>query len=107
MKPGMDQTPEDVDELEEKLESLDPETDVRVSWGTSRSTSPVTIEGTTLEHDSALAYVRTDERKSDFGFRRRGPYEISVTAVSGNRNESTGWLVDVEVLDDQDAGNEL
>jgi hypothetical protein len=101
----MDQDPEDIDELEEQLEAVDPGHEISLSWASQRSTGAVTVEGTVQEHDSGLLYMTTDERKSDIGVRRRGQYEIGVNAISGNRNESIGWLVDVEVLTETRVGH--
>lgn len=104
MKAGMKQTEDDVDELEAQLEALEVGTDVRLTWSSVRSSDPVSIDATALPHDGRLAaFFRTDERKSDFATYRRGRREISVTAMSRttNRNETVGWLLEVEVLDDQ------
>lgn len=96
MKPGMDQTQGDVDELAGSLDELAPGDKVRLTWGSSRSTGSISVEGAVRHHPKAAVKVTTDERKSDIVVKRRGPYELSVVAESGPRAETLGWLVDVE-----------
>lgn len=97
---GYDQTPEDIDELEEKCRRISPGTIVRLTWHSRRATRNITREGKVVHDDRGylLLSVDVEDLKGRVGLRRMGEYEIKVETL-GRYGKSMGWLLDVEVVD--------
>lgn len=98
MKPGMDQTVEDVDELAMQLDELSRGQTVELTWTSTRSGSRISAVATVMdnEDESGRIITHTTERKSNIRTRRRGDREITVVGVTDRRAESMGWLLEVE-----------
>jgi len=99
MKPGMDQTVEDVDGLAEQLDELSPGQFVELTWTSKRSGNKMSATGRVVdnERESGRVIIHTTERTGNIRTRRGDSREITVVSFSDRRAESMGWLLDVEV----------
>jgi len=94
--------------LFEKARSLEPGTEVELTWWSSRASGDgrISREGEVGEGDPVMLFL-TDETKCDYCLRgvnlekRYGGINVVGKSPASNRNPTVGHLLDIEVLDDR------